>query len=1096
MAAKNSVILLQRRLYSFFSETTLMRGAAYHHEKAVMAVKATDIGVTAEVVGSRIYAASVSWRAAAKGEIHAFCECPFFQEGDFCKHLWALILEIDTRRLSAKIPTAARTFNLLRMKTGDQEKVDHGNVPVGGPSMGANSSSINWRTGFQGGKSRDNGKTSAGGAAEKAFGIVMRPCDQDEESVVFEFYSAQQHRSGEYAYPSLLAIPESGNLNFGSNVLRASAQLILGTELGQEGPSRYRYRFFHRGDSYLRRIKTRNLRPILEVLLSTGKVFSSEGAFMDSLRGEEKKSFAFARMGKMTLIVSDSSSRYTLEGHLELIVPSDSTTIKKLPLQKLVKFAEPDLFEVDEGQLAFLDVSDEEKSWIQLLATGSIPVPYEDAEPFLEACLNGNTDFNLPKSLLWEAVTQEPKAKVQLFLERRVETRDRYRFDLKFQYGSRLVSAYLSHRQIPCAVDRKVYVRSEEEESRILGHLPLSLLDLRKQDGQQDAYVHRKDLIEFVKQTLQAGIPLEIENKSIQSSSDFQFSVTSGVDWFDVEGHAEFSGMWVKFPAILESISRGESFLPLPDGSIGLIGEALKQKLEKLSAFSDASSKGLRFSGSQGLLLDSLLENEENLKLDSKFSELREKIKSFDGLHPIEPDPSFSGKLREYQKEGLGWLHFLDSFGLGGILADDMGLGKTIQCLAFLDSRRKNGESKPSLVLAPKTLLSNWESEARKFTPDIKAIVLSGSDRLRDSGAYGKYDLVITTYQTMLRDFDLLKGANWDCMILDEAQAIKNPQALVSKAAKLIPAKFKLAMTGTPIENSIQDLFSISDFVNPGFLRGKNRSAHLKLSADSKEILARAFKPVILRRTKEQVLKDLPAKTEQLISVELESKQLKAYNELKRYYASQLLKEVSDKGINKSQIQILAALTRLRQAALHPGLIDPSHRKTKSAKFEVVLEMLEDILSKGHRALIFSQFTGLLDLLKIELNRKKIEFCYLDGKTTNRKNVVDEFKFGASPVFLMSLKAGGVGLNLVEADYVFLLDPWWNPAVESQAIDRVHRIGQRRAVNAYRFIAKNTVEEKILSLQQAKKSVSAEMLDGQSSLLRNLTAKDIEDLLS
>jgi SNF2 family DNA or RNA helicase len=341
-----------------------------------------------------------------------------------------------------------------------------------------------------------------------------------------------------------------------------------------------------------------------------------------------------------------------------------------------------------------------------------------------------------------------------------------------------------------------------------------------------------------------------------------------------------------------------------------------------------------------------------------------------------------------------------------------------------------------------------------------------------------------------------LQQTQWDCLVIDEAQAIKNPGALISKAAKALPARFRLAMTGTPIENSIQDLFSISDFVNPGFLNGRRRSSHLKLTEETRDLLSRAFKPVVLRRTKAHVLKDLPEKVEQIVYVELEAKQLKAYNELKRFYQGQLLREVHEKGVNKSQIQILAALTRLRQAALHPALIDPAHAQSKSAKFEVLLEMLTEIISEGHRVLIFSQFTSLLALLKSELTLRKLEFCYLDGQTTKRQAVVDEFKNSNCPIFLMSLKAGGVGLNLVEANYVFLLDPWWNPAVETQAIDRVHRIGQRRAVNAYRIIAKNTVEEKIIELQETKRNLSHVLIGQKANPIRSLTAEDIENLFA
>jgi SNF2 family DNA or RNA helicase len=578
-----------------------------------------------------------------------------------------------------------------------------------------------------------------------------------------------------------------------------------------------------------------------------------------------------------------------------------------------------------------------------------------------------------------------------------------------------------------------------------------------------------------------------------------QLTVTSGTDWFDVEGKVEFDGRWVKFPAILEAVSRGERFVPLSDGSSGLISEEMIERVERLGNWAQTDGEAFRFSSSQALLLNALLENEQGLKADQKFKNLRKKIRSFSGVAALKPAASFSGKLRKYQREGLGWLKFLESFGFGGILADDMGLGKTVQCLAYLDLRKFERTGKtplPSVLVAPKSLLDNWKAEALRFTPNLRVLVHAGALRVKDAHSFDGYDLIVMTYQTLLRDIEVLKETVWDCVIADEAQAIKNPEALVSRAVKSLPSKFRLAMTGTPIENSLEDLFSISNFVNPGFLSGKRKSPRFDAGSAGRKILSDAFRPVLLRRTKEKVLKDLPEKTEQTIFVDLESKQMRIYNELKRFYQGQLLKDVRLNGVNKSSIQILAALTRLRQAALHPGLIEVSHAGEKSSKFELALDMLDEIISEGHRVLIFSQFTKLLALFKSELNLRNIEFAYLDGQTRNRKDAIAGFKESNVPVFLISLKAGGVGLNLVEADYVFLLDPWWNPAVEAQAIDRVHRIGQKRAVNAYRFIAKATVEEKIMELQQSKRGLMDDIVSEKSASIRNLSLQDIEGLFA
>jgi superfamily II DNA or RNA helicase len=1110
---------LQRKLYHEFGRNAVQKGFEYFLQQAVVNVMLHEFTAKAEVIGTEIYQTQLNWKyVKSTDEVTAKCTCPHFEEGNFCKHLWAFILELDRTGLSKHI--AIPTYVDLAMdddldaddtsSTKDFEIVNSINQLPEQKKISPITieKASNWRSIFKQPPPKPKNKLTVAGT--QIFFMTLESDKYKEASVKLNFFISEQNPTGTYAMPRPFALPENGQVKLGNLQLESALQAIS-TLAKSEMRDTYRYSGYF-PDPCSRSLRLSSLHFLFSSLLETGRVYASRDEFIQSMHEQKRANLLSGNFSQLTIRVHEADSGYSMTGFMNVTskldnagTPAESNI--SAPIHEIKKFVDPNLFRW-KNHIGFIELADSEQLWFEELVAGSLLIPNEDSEAFLEAILNQSLKFSLPQSLTWEEAKIKPEPRLELTLDKSRASsssneqilQNRYLIDLKFQYGPRNTSYSSLNHSLPSFEDRKIYCRDAEEEVRIFGLLPHELMraGARNKNSEDIPYVHSKNLIEFAKAALSAGIPITIENKKIQEANDFQISVTSGVDWFEVEGEANFCGRWVKFPAILESVKKGENFVPLPDGSMGLMSEQMTERLNKFANFAENSKDGFRFGKAQGLILNSLLENETNVKLDADFKRLREKIKNFSGIKTSEPPASFQGKLRKYQKDGLGWLNFLETYELGGILADDMGLGKTIQCLAFLENRRslKKRRGNPSLLIAPKSLLPNWQSEAAKFTPEMRVHIHAGLERETTKEFFKKQDLVVTTYQTMLRDLDTLKEMSWDCLILDEAQAIKNPEALISKGSKMLPSKFRLAMTGTPIENSIQDLFSISDFVNPGFLNGKNRTVHLKLSDDLKETLSRAFKPVLLRRTKEQVLKDLPEKTEQLISVELESKQLKAYNELKRYYQNQLMTEIKEKGVNKSKIKILAALTRLRQAALHPGLIDPGHSKTKSAKFEVVLEMLDDVISEDHRVLIFSQFTSLLGLLKKELDQRKIKYCYLDGKTAKRQEVVGEFKSQDVPVFLMSLKAGGVGLNLVEADYVFLLDPWWNPAVEAQAIDRVHRIGQKRAVNAYRFIAKNTVEEKILELQQTKKGISAEIFGAKSNLIRNLTAMDIENLLT
>jgi SNF2 family DNA or RNA helicase len=431
-----------------------------------------------------------------------------------------------------------------------------------------------------------------------------------------------------------------------------------------------------------------------------------------------------------------------------------------------------------------------------------------------------------------------------------------------------------------------------------------------------------------------------------------------------------------------------------------------------------------------------------------------------------------------------------------------MGLGKTVMVLALLEDRRVARESdaaRTSVAVVPRSLVYNWMDEAARFAPGLRVLDYTGEARA--SAAVGDYDLLLTTYGTLRRDAARLAEHDFDYVILDEAQAIKNATTASAKAARVLRGRHRLALTGTPIENHLGEIWSLFEFLNPGFLGpatafgrtiGPGRTDRLQL-----DLLARALRPFILRRTKEQVAPELPDKFEQTIHCDLEPPQRRFYDELRDHYRHSLLKTVARRGLARSKMQVLEALLRLRQAASHPALVDAARSAEASAKLDILLPRLRELAEEGHKALVFSQFTTLLGLLRGRLDDEGIVYEYLDGRTRDRAERVARFETDAGcPVFLISLKAGGVGLNLTAADYVFLLDPWWNPAVEAQAIDRAHRIGQTRHVFAYRLIARDTVEEKIAGLQATKRELADALLSEDAGLLRTLQTEDLEWLLS
>jgi SNF2 family DNA or RNA helicase len=468
--------------------------------------------------------------------------------------------------------------------------------------------------------------------------------------------------------------------------------------------------------------------------------------------------------------------------------------------------------------------------------------------------------------------------------------------------------------------------------------------------------------------------------------------------------------------------------------------------------------------------------------------------------------------LRPYQKQGVAWLGFLRENGFGGILADEMGLGKTLQTLAFLNSLRSAGAiphsalRAPHLIVCPTSLVFNWVAEARKFTPELKVLALHGPDRHARFEQIQAHDIVVTSYALIRRDLERYRGLEFDTVALDEAQHIKNRQTQNAQAVKAVRARQRIVLTGTPMENSVLDLWSIFDFLMPGYLgtaQDFRERYELPIAkekdAKAQTRLARRLRPFMLRRLKKEVASDLPAKLEQVSFCDLTPDQRSVYQQLIAASRKEVLEAVGAQGVAKSRMVVLTALLRLRQVCCDLRLLklDNVNPANASGKLDMFGELLEEVIDGGHRLLVFSQFVGMLTLLREKLTAEGIEFCYLDGSTTDRAGVVERFQTNAAiPVFLISLKAGGVGLNLTGADTVVHFDPWWNPAVEDQATDRAHRIGQTKVVTSYKLITRDTVEEKILTLQQRKREIIQATIGGEEEFAAALNWEEIQELLA
>lgn len=1143
---KNSdMFALSQALKSEFTTTIRQRGLNYFQRQLVQIKKADDWKIKAIVRGSSKY--EVELERDIAGVISASCTCPYVSSSaDSCKHIYATLLEADDKKYlqgngdnsgvtldlqvedeyedeyddyeeeddddddyvptSYKAKQAKRTMSEdARLRIIEAQKARWGlvtgrqvaSLAPAPPPLPA------WKQTLSGISKAYQAPTVLPPlqwpAGRELIYIVDLPAMHGNESaVVIETDYRERLKSGEWGKLKPISLRANHIPSLADPIDQQILTLLLG------GREFYGYTHYYSSGNNRYQVNAGLAQQLLPLACQTGRCLMRRLSGQDDctpLHWDEGEPFG------LWVDVTRQEDQYQVTGTIRR--PPDGAEINLSDI--LLISTEGLLFTQD--RVARLS-NPEAAKWVNALRqTNGFKVPLAAGAEFLEMLLQLPTTpkLQLPEELRYEETTFPPLPRMLLRPHEQKMFSDRVKGELHFNYGETIINRNDPRTSFYQADQRRLIRRDVATERLALEFLQTIGFKEQRDYYNSTPYLSLKTsrVPKTIQTLLDNGWHVEAEGKLYRRPGHFNLSVSSGIDWFELHGEVDFEGTTVHLPELLAALKRGQGTVQLGDGTFGLLPEEWMKKYGMIAATGAANDDHIRFSRAQAGLLDALLAAQPDVEFDATFARMREELKNFAGIEAIEPPESFVGELRGYQKEALGWFQFLQKFGLGGCLADDMGLGKTPMTLALLDSRRElrvdnKNKHAPTLIVVPKSLVFNWQAEAAKFTPQLKVLNHTGGEREKETiEHFDEYDVILTTYGTLRNDAILFKDKRFDYVVLDEAQAIKNANTESSKAARLLQSDHKLALSGTPIENHLGELWSLFDFLNPGLLGassvfGLSGNAARNPEEETKRVLSQALRPFILRRTKSQVAKDLPPKLEQTIYCEMEPAQTKLYNDMKEHYRHALLGRIDKEGIGKSKMHILEALLRLRQVACHPGLLDPKKAtKGSSAKLDVLFSQLEELTAEGHKTLVFSQFTSLLAIVREQLDKTKITYEYLDGKTRNRQERVERFQTDPNcKLFLISLKAGGVGLNLTAADYVFLLDPWWNPAVEAQAIDRTHRIGQTKQVFAYRLITRGTVEEKVLQLQDTKRDLADAIISANNSVIRGLKREDLELLLS
>ena len=1109
--------MIPRRITASFPAAVRDRGDTYFAQRRVRIARAGPVALTALVSGTAGYVVELG---AEPGLLTASCTCPYAADNGLCKHVWAALRQADDeKKLETLVRTAGRDAVVLPVDEaadldddGDDEWIgDDGAIafdeewmapreaprrtaPPPPPTMPARPPE--WKELLDTARrqmanfpSRNAAEPAAWPTDRRIVYIVDLTTTWTTPGVVVELATERCKRDGAWEPPVAFRLPADVWEAAPDALDRQIAQMLLGATPDPYGGPPRSTGFVLRGgalETTLRLMcetgrcrvrRTRGERPLDAVRFDDGAPWTlrlrvvrenEQGYFVDAVlrrAGEEMLlSEPVMLHSEGLLLARGAFARFEHGGAFALV-----------PLLR-----EKNSVRVAECELAAL---------LESLYT-----------------LPRRPELELPPDASVAEVRSPPQPGVTVLSDPSPWRNTHHRLDPFFLYGGVRIAGDTTEATVFDRASLTVFHRDLALERAARDRL--GALGAREEysfsDRARCLTIHAGKLTPLILDLVAAGWRVEAEGAVYRAAGQRHASVRSGIDWFELDAGVRYGDVEVSLHDLLAARRAGAATIELSDGSRGVIPVDWLATLGPIAAGGKVVDGSLRYTRSQTALLDALLATLPEASVDETFARARAELLTFDGVRPADAPRTFRGALREYQREGLGWLHFLRTFGLGGCLADDMGLGKTVQVLALLDARRGTAPApaRPSIVVVPRSLVFNWLREAERFAPELRVLDYTGTGRELSAIDGASVDVVITTYGTLRRDAAALAGVTFDYAILDEAQAIKTANSASAKAARLLRADHRLAMTGTPIENRIEELWSLFEFLNPGMLGAASTFralARLTTPGDApagRDVLARALRPVILRRTKDQVARELPARVEQTLHVELEGAQRRFYDHLLEAYRRSVLERVDRVGIGRARMHILEALLRLRQAACHPALADPRQSDAPSAKLDALLPALEEVRAEGHKALVFSQFTSFLALLRARLDAGGVRYEYLDGKVRDRQARVDRFESDAScPLFLISLKAGGHGLNLTAADYVFILDPWWNPAVEAQAIDRAHRIGQRRRVIATRIVARETIEEKILDLQASKRALADAILGQDQGVLSQIGADELRMLL-
>jgi superfamily II DNA or RNA helicase len=1089
---------LTQRCRNSTSELIRSRGTLIARQGKVRFLKseADDLFLSAIVRASSsagVYSISIDWQEISESVLTVSCTCPYALDHTVCKHIWAVLVDMERFGQERRIPGAGPLLLEPALPTPELPSLRAATQPSAIAAANALPAPSSWRQRIQ--------------ELDRQVSLLSEPTAPIEEreiwflvereralspagSLQVEFFQRQRKANGEFGLLKTLSLARTNPRGI-PPALRPSLDLLLDLSSPTES---WRYSPYGTAPTVSSVNLPFHVMPLLLPRLCASGHFGWRDAnrTITPIAWDDGPPWQVALFGE-----EDPDFGLLISGRLER---EGETRSLFDPLVFLVN-----------GLVLFADQAarwepTETYPWIRSLRVdGDLKIPANEMREAAQALWIDphSPRLHLPESLVPKISELAGTPRIELaFHSGQVYGR------LRFVYPEETVGLS-DPRALLAGSEEGTSVKRDRAAELAAAAILTSEAWLVSPHG--ELLFQGEQLTTAIATIHARGWEVAFEGRLVRNSTRSGLRVESGIDWFDLWGDFDFEGVQAPLPALLRAVKERSRFVLLGDGTLGLIPAEWQERLGALAQVAPGSkpvqgesetSFAIRFGAHQALVLDALLAAESEVQVDAVFARARERLRGFARLEPQPAPRGFTGELRAYQELGLAWFGLLADLGLGGCLADDMGLGKTVQLLAHLADRQQRGlaEGRPSLLVVPKSVVPHWTAEAARFTPTLRVGVLHGVDRHAIARELDRFDVLVTTYATLRVDLAQLHEREFDLIVLDEAQAIKNGSSLTAKACRQLRARHRLALTGTPVENHLGELWSLFEFLNPGLLGMlpalSDHAGKTRLPPEALAAVARALKPLMLRRTKEQVLGDLPAKTEQTLHCELSPSERKHYDQLRDHYRQVLLEKVQRNGFGRSKIIVLEALLRLRQAACHVGLIDRKKSKAPSAKLELLIEQLQEVVAGGHKALVFSQFTSFLALVRPKLVRAGIIHEYLDGKTVDRQAKVDRFQNDpASSVFLISLKAGGVGLNLTAASYVFLLDPWWNPAVEAQAIDRTHRIGQTRAVFAYRLIAKDTVEEKILELQAEKRALADAIMSQDQRLVKSLTVEDLERLL-